>query len=118
MPLPYHPSMIVRVLRARVRNERAAAADAKFRQQLPILREQPGLVYVKLARQVGPTHEEIVLFEEWRTTAALYAWAGPVITKPRLLPGTEELVDDLEVAHYEALDVDPTTEDDAGAESP
>ena len=118
MRLPYHPAMIVRVLRARVRTERAEAADAKFRQQLPILREQPGLVYVKLARQVGPTHEEIVLFEEWRDTTALYAWAGPEITKARLLPGTEELVDDLEITHYEALDVDPSAEDGPGMESP
>jgi len=98
--------MIVRVLTARVRAERAAAFNTMLRQQLPILREQPGLVYVKLARQVGPTHEEVLLFEEWRDTAALYGWAGPVITKPRLLPGTEELVDELKVSHYEALDID------------
>jgi len=110
--------MIVRVLTARVRSERAGAADSGSRQQLPILREQPGLVYVKLARNVGPTHEEIVLFEEWRDTAALYAWAGQEIIRPRLLPGTEELVDDLVIAHYEALDVDPDADVDPGMESP
>jgi quinol monooxygenase YgiN len=98
--------MIVRVLTATVRSERAAAVNAKFRQQLPILRDQPGLVYVKLARQVGPTHEEVVLIEEWRDTAALYAWTGRQITMPRLLPGTEDLVESLVVKHYEALDVD------------
>ena len=111
--LPYHLVMIVRVLTARVRSERAAELNAKLRQQLPILREQPGLVYVKLARQVGPTDEEVLLFEEWRDTAALYAWTGPVITRPRLLPGTEDLVDELRVTHYEALDVD--LDPDAGA---
>ena len=105
--LPYHLRMIVRVLTARVRSERAAAFNARLRQQLPILREQPGLVYVKLARRVGPTDEEVVLFEEWRDTASLYDWTGPVLTKPRLLPGTEDFVDHLEVNHYEALDVDP-----------
>ena len=111
--------MIVRVLTATVRAERAAAFNTMLRKQLPILREQPGLVYVKLARQVGPTHEEVVLFEEWRDTAALYNWAGPVITKPRLLPGTEELVDELKVAHYEALDIDPDSDVGAGpGESP
>jgi hypothetical protein len=98
--------MIVRVLTARVRSERAAAFHGKLRQQLPILREQPGLVYVKLARQVGPTDEVVLLFEEWRDSASLYRWTGPVITKPRLLPGTEDLVDRVEVTHYEALDVD------------
>lgn len=98
--------MIVRVLTARVRSERAAAFHGLLRQQLPILREQPGLVYVKLARQVGPTDEVVLLFEEWRDSTSLYRWTGPVITKPRLLPGTEDLVDRFEVSHYEALDID------------
>ena len=98
--------MIVRVLTASVPFERAAALNDKLRQQLPILREQPGLVYVKLARLVGPDDEEVLLFEEWRDTASLYAWAGPTITKARLLPGTEDLVTRLVVTHYEALDVD------------
>lgn len=110
--------MIVRVVTARVRSDRAAAANAKFREQLPVLRSQPGLLYVKLARHVGPEHEEIILFEEWRDTAALYAWAAPLITRPRLVPGTEDLVEDLKVSHYEALDVDPDTGSDAGMESP
>lgn len=51
--------MIVRVLTARVRSERAAALNSKLRQQLPILREQPGLVYVKLARRLGPNDEAL-----------------------------------------------------------
>jgi quinol monooxygenase YgiN len=109
--------MIVRVLQATVRSERAAAAYAKLRQQLPILREQPGLVYVKLARQVGPTHEEIILVEEWRDTAALYAWTGRQITVPRLLPGTEDLVDNLVISHYEALDIDLDSDAGSGLES-
>lgn len=98
--------MIVRVLKATVRSERAAEVNARLRQQLPILRAQPGLVYAKLARQAGPTHEEIILIEEWRNMTSLYAWAGPHLTMPRLLPGTEDLVDRVEVTHYEALDVD------------
>lgn len=98
--------MIVRVLTARVRTDRAAAFNSKLRQQLPILREQPGLVYAKLARKVDPDGETVVLFEEWRDTNALYGWAGPLITKARLLPGTEDLVERLEVDHYEALDMD------------
>ena len=98
--------MIVRVVTARVRSERAAAFNSLLRQQLPILREQPGRVYSKLVRQVDGAGEIVLLFEEWRDTAALYGWAGPQITKPRLLPGAEDLVEHLEVNHYEALDVD------------
>ncbi|MEX1170635.1 MAG: antibiotic biosynthesis monooxygenase [Chloroflexota bacterium] len=98
--------MIVRVVTARVRSDRAAAFNSMLRQQLPILREQRGLVYTKLVRQVDADGENVLLFEEWRDTAALYAWAGPEITKPRLLPGAEELVERVEVDHYEALDMD------------
>ena len=98
--------MIVRVVTARVRSDRAAAFNSMLRQQLPILREQPGVVYIKLVRQVDADGENVLLFEEWRNTTALYAWAGPLITKPRLLPGAEELVEHIEVSHYEALDVE------------
>jgi hypothetical protein len=98
--------MIVRVVTARVSTERAAAFNSMLRLQLPILREQPGLVYLKLVRQVDTDGENVLLFEEWRDTASLYAWAGPLITKPRLLPGAEELVERIEVSHYEALDVE------------
>jgi quinol monooxygenase YgiN len=78
-----------------------------MRQQLPILREQDGLVYVKLARRLLGPDEEVVLFEEWRDSAAMYAWTGPDLTKARLLPGAEPLIDDLVITHYEALDIDP-----------
>jgi hypothetical protein len=36
----------------------------------------------------------------------VYGWAGPDLSKPRLLPGSEELLMDLKVVHYEALDLD------------
>jgi hypothetical protein len=98
--------MIVRVVTARVRTERAAAFNSKLLQQLPILREQPGLVYVKLARQAQEEDEVVLLFEEWRDTASLYGWAGPLTNRPRFLPTTEDRLDDVSVEHYEALDVD------------
>ena len=47
--------------------------------------------------------EEVVLFEEWRTAGAMYDWTGPDIERPRLLPGTEDLIEDLTITHYEAL---------------
>ena len=99
--------MILRVLTATVKSERAGAFNSLMRQQLPLLREHEGLLYVKLARRIRGGQEEILLFEEWEDTTALYRWAGPSLTKPRLVPGAEELVDDLTIAHYEALDVDP-----------
>ena len=78
-----------------------------MRQQLPILHQQDGLVYVKLARRLDKSDEEVILFEEWRDSAAMYAWTGPDVTRPRLLPGTELLIKDLTITHYEALDIEP-----------
>ena len=99
--------MIVRVLRARIRPGKVGAFNAIFRQQVPLLKDQPGLVYVKLARRLQPDGgEDVVLFEEWLDAASLYAWVGPNLMEPRLVPGAKELIDELVVAHYEALDKD------------
>ena len=99
--------MIVRVLTARVEPLHVGAFNELVRAQLDILRDQPGLVYVKLARRfLDSGEEEVVLFEEWRDPDALYAWTQRRLNKPRLLPGTEELVDELTITHFEALDLD------------
>jgi heme-degrading monooxygenase HmoA len=99
--------VIVRVLTARVKPGRVSHFNALIRQQLPILREQPGLVYVKLARRLEPDGgEEVVLFEEWRDPDSLYGWAGSDISKPHLLPGAEDSLLELSVTHYESLDID------------
>ncbi len=99
--------MIVRLVTATVRTDRAGSFNALMRAQLPILREHAGLVYVKLARRVNGDTEEVLLYEEWQDTASLYGWTGPELAKPRLIPGAEELLTDVTVAHYEALDIDP-----------
>lgn len=96
--------MIVRVLRARVNAARVGAFNAVLRRQLAWLREQPGLVYVKLARRLLPDGgQEAVLFEEWNDADSLYAWVGPNLLEPRLVPGARELIEDIVVAHYESL---------------
>ncbi len=90
-----------------MRPGRVGAFNALFRTQVPLLQQQPGLVYVKLARRLGPDGgEEAVLFEEWEDAASLYAWVGPNLAEPRLVPGVRELIDEIHVAHYEALDRD------------
>jgi len=98
--------VIIRVLTATVRETSAARVHELLREQLPILREHDGLVYVKLARRLVGRSEEIILLEEWRDPAALYGWTGSHIERPRLLPGTEDLIDDLSITHYEALDIE------------
>jgi hypothetical protein len=103
----YAASMIVRVLTATVSQKASGELHVLMRQQLPLLREYDGLLYVKLARRLIGNQEEIVLFEEWRDTESMYKWTGPDISRPRLLPGAEELITDLRITHFEALDIDP-----------
>jgi Antibiotic biosynthesis monooxygenase len=99
--------VIVRVVTAIVPNERMGAFNDLLRRQLPILKAQPGLVYVKLARRIEGQVEEVMLFEQWRDAASLYGWVGPSLDRPRLLAGAEEMADRIEVRHYESLDVEP-----------
>ena len=100
-----------------MRAGRVGAFNALFRRQVALLREQDGLLYVKLARRLhADGGEEAVLFEEWQDAASLYAWVGPNLTEPRLIPGVRELVDEIHVAHYEALSED--TEASSGGSTP
>ena len=100
--------MIVRVLTATVPEESSGLLHVLMREQLPLLRTFDGLVYVKLARRLVGRTEVIILFEEWRDMAAMYRWTGPHIERPRLLPGAEDLITDLNITHYEALDIEPS----------
>jgi heme-degrading monooxygenase HmoA len=99
--------MIVRILTARVQARHSAAFERVLRDQLPLMRAQDGLVYVKLARQAQRGYDDVLLFEEWRDAAALYGWAGDDLQKPRLLPGAEAFAEYVRVTHYEALDMEP-----------
>lgn len=100
--------MIVRVLRARIKASKIAAFDAVFRSQVALIRKQPGIKYVKFARRIQPDGtEDAVLFEEWEDPSSMYAWVGPNLAEPRLVPGVKALVENVEVAHYETLDDAP-----------
>jgi quinol monooxygenase YgiN len=99
--------MIVRLLTATVKAERAGTFNALMRAQLPALRRSPGLVYAKLARRIRGDSEEVLLYEEWHDTASMYDWTGPEISRARLEPGAAELATSLSVVHYEAIDIEP-----------
>jgi quinol monooxygenase YgiN len=108
-PLSRQPrnTVVIRTLTARVKPGHIGPLNDLLRRQMPILKDQPGLVYAKLARRLEEDgSEEVILFEEWRDVAAVYEWAGNDLTRPRLLPGTEAHIDDLQVLHFEALDFD------------
>jgi len=66
-----------------------------MRQQLPILRDHSGLVYVKLARRLEPDGgEEVILFEEWRDATSLSQsrlWLTPDEAKWPVAPQTNNV---------------------------
>jgi hypothetical protein len=96
----------------KVRAGKVGVFNALFRRQVGLMREQSGLEYVKLARRLHPDGgQDAVLFEEWQDAASLYAWVGPNLGEPRLVPGVRELIDDLVVAHYEAIEEDSEAAD-------
>ncbi len=104
---PLEVPVIVRVLTAHIPAPNVGRFNHLLRAQLDELRLQPGLVYAKLARRLDDQGaEEVVLFEEWRTPSDLWTWTGGRLNRPRLLPGTEELIGSLKIEHYEALDID------------
>jgi quinol monooxygenase YgiN len=103
--------MIVRLMTAWVSTDRAGSFNALMRAQLPMLREHPGLIYVKLARRIDGDVEEVVLYEEWKDTASLYGWTGPELTRPRMMAGAEDLLTGIDIKHYEALDIDPASDE-------
>jgi heme-degrading monooxygenase HmoA len=99
--------VIVRVLSAKVRAGRVSQFNAGMRRQVAMIREQPGLVHVKLGRRLeADGGEEVVLFEEWQDPDSVYAWAGSDLSKPRLMPDLENVADSVTVGHFEALEPD------------
>jgi heme-degrading monooxygenase HmoA len=98
--------MIVRVVTATVSVQHAGSLHQLLRQQLPILKSYDGLRYAKLARRLDGGLEEVILIEEWRDAASMYAWTGPDLQRARFIAGAEALLEDVRVTHYEALDMD------------
>ena len=104
--------MIVRIVAIRMKPGHEGLFHASLRSELEILKAQEGLVYVKAARRLLESGgEEVVLMEEWATSAHLHAWAGPNLMRPRLLPDVERRLADatesVEVTHFEAIDLTP-----------
>jgi quinol monooxygenase YgiN len=99
--------MIVRVVHARVTRGHEQQFHQLLLEQAPVMRAHDGLRYLKMARQVTRDGERIMMVEEWADAPSLYAWAGADLTRARLMPGAYDLLEEVSVEHYEAIDVDP-----------
>ena len=105
--------MIVRVLTATLKADQAGQFNELMRTQLPLLRDYPGLRYAKLARRIPRWPAGGVPLRGMEGHGVAVRLGGP---RPRAAAAPagrrRDLVLDLRVAHYEALDVDPEAEDD------
>jgi heme-degrading monooxygenase HmoA len=104
--------MIVRVFTGRVAARREGDFNANLRARLADIAKQPGNVYVKFARKMEGDRERVMLVTEWESAADLYVWTGGDVDRPHSVD--LDLLDEWEVAHWEALDPTPL----ADAESP
>lgn len=100
--------MLVRCLTAHVAPGQVGRFNDLLRRSLPVLRSQPGLVYVKLARRLDHDGgEEVILFQEWRDVESLYAWVGRDIDRPHVFGSDQVDYAEVRITHYESLDVEP-----------
>lgn len=97
--------MLVRVLTAQVAADNVGEANTRMRPLMDELHAQPGLVYAKLARRLLPDgSEELLLVEEWRTPADLFAWTGGQLQRARLPRDLRGLFRELTLTMFESLD--------------
>lgn len=97
--------MLVRVLTAHVAPDNVGEANTRMRPLLADLLAQRGLEYAKLARRLLPDgSQEMLLVEEWRTPADLFAWTGGQLQQAHLPHDLRGLVTNLTITMYESLD--------------
>jgi heme-degrading monooxygenase HmoA len=94
--------MIVRILRARVRSERAYAFRERALKKLEAARLVDGIIDARLMTQAGPTEHEFVFITRWPSMDQLYAWAGgqDLLARPIYFADLEEFLVEFDIQHY------------------
>lgn len=97
--------MIIRVFRAKVRQNKRPDFEAKVKElSIPLVRSQKGLVAFFSGRPMASNPQEFVMVTVWKDLEALRAFAGDhwnvsVIPEPE-----RPLLEESCVHHYEAID--------------
>lgn len=106
-------NLIVRVLRGRVTADHVRPFRERAQRALLDARIN-GCVYSQVGRQAHKDgSEQIVIISVWTGMAALYDWLGTtdLLDSPIVAEGGQFVLEDLDVQHYEVVDV-------TGAENP
>jgi heme-degrading monooxygenase HmoA len=94
--------MIVRILRARVRKERAYDFRERALEKLHAVRQVDGVIDARLMTQAGPVDHEFIFITRWPSMDPLYAWAGSrdLLARPVYFADLAEYLDEFDIQHY------------------
>ncbi|HEX7473620.1 MAG TPA: antibiotic biosynthesis monooxygenase [Candidatus Limnocylindrales bacterium] len=99
--------MIVRILRTRVRKERAHQVRERALAKLEAARRVDGLLDARLMAQAGPVDHAFVFISRWVSMDPLYGWAGgkDLLARPIYFAGLEDFLLEFDIQHY--LEIEP-----------
>ncbi len=94
--------MIVRVFRAKLRPGKRSDFERHCRvNALPLMRAQPGCLYVLIGEPQSNLPDYISVVSLWRDLQSLQAFAGEQWQQSLILPGEADMLERVSVAHYE-----------------
>lgn len=108
-------TVIVRIYRARIRDDKTEAFHRMVRSEVRQRAEEVrGLLYLHVGRQLAGAEERAVMVSVWADMKSMRDWAGPGWRGPVLFPGEDELVSDPEVEIYEVVSAEDSLRLDGG----
>ena len=94
--------MIIRVFRARLKPGKRGAFERLCQVvSMPLLREQPGMLAISIARPNPKRLDEFILVSVWRDLESLKAFTGEHWREATILPGEADLLEEARVEHYD-----------------
>lgn len=104
----YRGPVVIRILRTRVRPERALDFRERALVKAADARKVPGVIDVHLGNQADSRGYEYVFISRWESIDALYAWAGgrDLLARPIYFEDLDDALLDFDIQHY--VDVEAT----------
>lgn len=94
--------MVIRILRTRVRPDRAYDFRERALTKAADARQVPGVIDVHVGHQANSGGYQFVFISRWESIDALYAWAGgrDLLARPIYFEGMEDALLEFDIQHY------------------
>jgi heme-degrading monooxygenase HmoA len=94
--------VVIRILRTRVRPERAHEFRERALTKAADARKVAGVIDVHLGNQADGGGYQFVFISRWESIDALYAWAGgrDLLARPIYFEGLEDALIEFDIQHY------------------